>query len=72
MTLYEMRKLVLNSRSDTLMAQRFREAFGLRPHKERKARTITREDWRRRKERKAVMECMAQKVGALDRGNEPS
>lgn len=67
MTFNEMRQCVLDSRSDTLVAQRFREAFGLRPHQERESRTITREQYRRRKERKAVMECMAQRIGAMDR-----
>lgn len=68
MSLDQIRQVVLDSRSDTLMAQRFREAFGIRCKQERKTRTITREDFRKRKERKAVMECMAQRIGALDRG----
>lgn len=67
MELYEMRKLVLNSRADTLMAQRFREAFGIRPYEARKAYTITSGEYRKRKELKAVMECMAQRYGALER-----
>ena len=67
MTYEKMRIAVLNSRSDTLVAQRFREAFGIRGRQERTARTITAKQYRRRKEREEVMACMAQRIGALDR-----
>lgn len=69
MTLHEIRQLVLDSRSDTLMAQRFREAFGIRSKQERKTRTITDADYRRRRERREVMQAMSQRYGALDRGS---
>ena len=68
MTLEQIRNVVLDSRADTLMAQRFREAFGIRGHQERMSRTVTHEQYRKRKERAALMECMAQRIGALDRG----
>lgn len=71
MTLHEIRQLVLDSRSDTLVAQRFREAFGIRCKQERNAKTITDADYRRRKERREVMQAMAQRYGALDRGYRP-
>lgn len=69
MTFNEMRQLVLDSRSDTLVAQRFREAFGIRRRQERRARTITMGDYVRHERKKAIYECMAQRYGALDRGN---
>lgn len=68
MTLEQIRMAVLNSRSDTLMAQRFREAFGIRGRQERMSRTITRRDMDARIARREVMELMAQRYGALDRG----
>lgn len=67
MTLHEMRQLVLDSKSDTLLAQRFREAFGIRGRQERDANTITDADYRKRKERREIMRLMSQRVGALDR-----
>lgn len=67
MTYEKMRLAVLNSRSDTLVAQRFREAFGIRGKQERMSRTITETQYRKRKEREEVMACMAQRIGALDR-----
>ncbi len=68
MTLEQIRMAVLNSRSDTLVAQRFREAFGIRGYQERNARTITRRDMDARIARREVMSLMAQRYGALDRG----
>lgn len=68
MTLEQIRMAVLNSRSDTLVAQRFREAFGIRGRQERMSRTITHDDYERRMERMEMMQAMAQRYGALDRG----
>lgn len=67
MTLEDMRKVVLDSRSDTLFAQRFREAFGIRKRQARMSRTVTAEDYRRRGERREAMRLMTQRLGALDR-----
>lgn len=71
MTLDQIRQLVLDSRSDTLIAQRFREAFGIRCRQERKTKTITRRDMDARIARREVMSLMAQRIGALDRGEQP-
>lgn len=68
MSLDQIRQVVLDSRSDTLMAQRFREAFGIRGRQERNAKTITRRDMDARIARREVMSLMAQRIGALDRG----
>lgn len=67
MDLYQIRKRVLDSKSDTLMAQRFREAFGIRSYQERNAYTITKGDWVRRERKRMLYECMDQRYGALDR-----
>lgn len=71
MTLDEIRQLVLDSRSDTLLAQRFREAFGIRARQERKTKTITRRDMDARIAKREVMRLMSQRIGALDRGEQP-
>lgn len=71
MTLDQIRQLVLDSRSDTLIAQRFREAFGIRGRQERKTKTITRRDMDARIAKREVMSLMAQRIGALDRGEQP-
>lgn len=68
MTLEQIRIAVLNSRSDTLMAQRFREAFGIRRHEEMGSRTITMGEYVRHERKRVIYECMAQRYGALDRG----
>lgn len=67
MTYAQMRQAVLDSRSDTLIAQRFREAFGLRAYEPRQSRTITHAQYRKRNQRRAIMRLMSQRIGAMDR-----
>lgn len=69
MTTDELRNAVLNNRSDTLMAHRFRQAFGITSVHSYKHKPISRDEFRKRKERREVMRLMAQRVGALDRTN---
>lgn len=68
MTLEQMRQQVLDNRSTTLMANAFRNAFGISPRHDERATTISRNEWKKRKQRREVMQAMAQRYGALDRG----
>lgn len=68
MTLDQMRQQVLDNRSTTLMANAFRNAFGISPRHDERASTISRRDMDARIARREVMKLMAQRYGALDRG----
>lgn len=67
MTLEKIRAIVSESRSDTLIAQRFREAFGIECRTRREPMVISNQDYSERIKRRDIMACMAQRVGALDR-----
>lgn len=67
MTLEKIRAIVAESRSDTLVAKRFREAVGVECRTDHDPNTISEKQYRERIKRRDIMACMAQRVGALDR-----
>lgn len=68
MTLEQMRQAVLDNRSDTVMANAFRNAFGIRSRHDARTTTITDAEWKKRKQRREVVRLMSQRYGALDHG----